>query len=255
MEIAAQGALTSLYRSDVLANNLANFETDAFKPDLPMLRERAPVRFEDGVTQLPSNALLERLGAGPHLAPNHISFKQGPLDVTGQPLDLAIEGEGFFLVSVGQGNTERLRLSRDGRLTLDERGRLVQAASGHRLLDRAHRPIYISRESGPLTIDADGTIIQGQQPIAQIGLVDLPDRRRLTKEGDNLYVVPPEEQKSLTHAVGTVRQGALEKSSVNEISTLNDLTSALTSVGTNIGMMTYADRMMERAINGLGRVA
>ncbi len=255
MQISAQGALTSLYRSDVIANNLSNYGTNGYKPDVPVLRQRAVVREEDGVTHLPSNLLLERLGAGPHMAPNRISFSQGPIDTTNNPFDLAIKGDGFFLVAVGEGDNERFRLSRDGRLELDERGRLVQVASGHRVLDSRQRPISISRQGGPVDINADGTIRQTDNIIARISLVDLPDRRGLKREGAGLFVASPEQQQSLQPATGTLVQHAIEQSSVNEISTLNDLNSALGGVGRNISMMTYADQMLDRAINRLGRVA
>jgi len=254
MQISAHGALTSMYRSDVLANNLANYDTDAFKPDVPVIRERAAATIEDGLGYLPSNTLLDSLGAGPHLAPNRIDFGQGPLEITNRPFDLAIDGPGFFLVGVGEGNAERIRLSRDGRLEIDERGRLVQASTGHRVLTERQRPIFLSREDGPVDIDDAGQIRQDGRPVARLALMDLPDRRRLQKEGNGLYVVPPEEQASLTRAGGRILQHTLEESRVNEISTLNELTSAFSSFSVNVTMMTYADDMLDRAINRLGRV-
>jgi flagellar basal body rod protein FlgG len=84
--------------------------------------------------------------------------------------------------------------------------------------------------------------------------VDLPDRRALEKNGAGSFSMAPGSEDSLVHATGKLRQGAVESAGVNEISTLNDLTGALSAVGTNIGMMTYADRMLDLAINRLGRV-
>jgi flagellar basal-body rod protein FlgF len=252
MEIAAQGALTSLYRADVLSNNLANYETAGFKPDTPVLRFRDAARVEDGVGYLPSNALLERLGAGPHLAPNRIDFTPGPLDVTERPLDVAVEGNGFFLVA--SGNDDALGLSRDGHMAVDDRGRLVQADSGSRILDDRQQPIYVSLENGPIDVDPDGTVRQGLGEVGRLALVDLPDRRLLTKAGAGVFSMLEGAEKTLVRADGRVRQGAVEGSSVNEIDTLNELTGALSAVGTNIGMMTYADRMLDQAINRLGRI-
>jgi flagellar basal body rod protein FlgG len=252
MEIAAQGALTSLYRADVLSNNLANFETPGFKADMPVLRHRDVARVEDGLGYLPSNALLERLGAGPHLAPNYVDFTPGALDVTDRPLDVAIEGDGFFLVA--SGHDDALGLSRDGRLTIDDRGRLVQSASGHRILDDRQRPIFVSIEDGPIEVASDGIITQGLGEIGRMALVDLPDRRALAKNGAGSFSMAHGSEDSLVRATGKLRQGAVESAGVNEISTLNDLTGALSAVGTNIGMMTYADRMLDLAINRLGRV-
>ena len=251
LQIGAQGALTSMYRADVLANNLANLGTDSFKPDVPYLRERDPVRVEDGVMGLPSNALLERLGAGPHLAPTLTSFAQGPLSTTGRRLDVAIDGEGFLMVGDAGGR----KLTRDGRLSRDEDGRLVQASTGKPVLDAGGRTILIAEEDGPVDIDERGVIRQGDLTVARLALVDTPDRRQLTKEGSGLFALPDSAAGSLRPASGRLVQEAVEQSAVNEISTLNDLTSALRAVGANIGAMTYADQMMERAINRLGRVA
>lgn len=253
LQISAHGALTAMYRSDVIANNLANYATDAFKPDVPMVRERAVVRVEDGLAHLPSNVMLERLGAGPHLAPNVINFTQGAVDTTENPLDLAILGHGFFQVAVGDGTSTHL--TRDGRLQLDQDNRLVQAASGHQVLDTRGRPVYISREGGPVDVDASGVVRQGDVTIAQLALVDLPDRRHLVRKGAGLFIVPADRQDGLRPAPGRLQQGALEKSGVNEISTLKDLTDAFGAVGANTRMMMYADDMLDRAINRLGRVA
>lgn len=255
LQISAHGAMTALYRSDVIANNMANFATDGFKPDVPVTRQRAVVREEDGLSHLPSNLLIEQLGAGPHMAPNYINFKQGPIETTDRPFDLAITGHGFFQVAVGDDN--RVRLTRDGRFDIDEQGRLVQAATGHRLLDDRLSPIYISRQghAGPVDINGDGLVRQSDRIIARISLVDLPDRRRLGREGAGLFVVPPDRHDQLTTAPGRVLQHAIEKSSVNEISTLKDLTDAFGAVSANTRMMSYADDMLDRAINRLGRVA
>jgi len=255
MYISAAGAQTSLYRTDVLASNLANLNTSAFKPDVATVRQRDAVRVEDGLWNLPSNRLLERLGAGPMLADNRIDFKQGPIDTTGNELDLAIHGDGFFLVRTAQDrNTEEVRLTRDGRLALDSGGRLVRADTGHPILDDNLRPITINPELGPVQIDRDGLIRQDGYAIGRVALVDVPDRSQLTREGNGLFGAPPETLESRSRASGRIEQRAIERSGVNEIMALNDLTSAARSIQANIGMMTYSDRMMEQAITRFGRI-
>lgn len=253
LQLSAQGALTALYRSDVIANNLANYATDGFKPDVPVVRARDVVREEDGLGYLPSNVLLEQLGGGPHMAPNYINFTQGPIETTDRPFDLAITGQGFFQVGTGPDN--QMRLSRDGRLDIDAQGRLVQAATGHRLLDDRQRAIHVSPTAGPIDVDPDGLIRQAGLPVAQFALVDLPDRRGLEREGSGMFKVPANRLDTLMRAQGRVLHKAVEKSSVNEITTLKDLTDAFGAVSANTRMMSYADEMLDRAINRLGRVA
>lgn len=251
LNISASGALTSLYRQDVLANNLANLNTVGFKPDVPEIRHRDPARIEDGLFHLPSNELIEILGAGVIPGPSRISFAQGDIQTTGEPLDLAIEGDGFLVVDAGEGE---LALTRDGRLTINADRELVMATSGLPVLNDAGQPITIPNDTA-VTINTDGEIIQDGGPVGRIRLADLADRQALAKIGEGLFGVPPQAIGALTRASGRLVQGAVEGSAVNEIRAMLDVQAASRAVGTNIGMMTYADRMMERAINTFGRTS
>jgi len=253
--ISAAGAQTSIYRQDLFAGNLANIDTVAFKPDVATVRQRSPARAEDNLPFLPSNRLLEKLGAGPLLADNRVNYGQGPIQTTGNELDLAIEGDGFFSVLASRsGAADEVRYTRDGRLTLDSRGRLVLAASGKPVLDTNQRTISINPEHGPVQIDSDGLIRQDDLPLTRIALVDFPDRSALRKEGESLFAASPAALSSRKTATGRIRQHAIESSGVEEISTLMQLTSAARAVQANIGMMTYSDRMMEQAISRFARV-
>src|SRR5881396_1878551 len=114
LQISASGVMTSLFAQDVYANNLANIDTPGFKADIPSIMPRQAVRQEDGLPFLPSNKLLERLGGGVLLNPNRVDFTQGSFKDTGNPLDLAISGDGFFVVrDETDKQTERVRLTRD----------------------------------------------------------------------------------------------------------------------------------------------
>ncbi|MEZ6244186.1 MAG: flagellar hook basal-body protein [Phycisphaerales bacterium] len=255
LQISASGALTSLYRQDVLSNNLANLETTGFKPDIPATMQRDAARIEDGLPYLPSDPLIERLGAGVLAAPNRVSFAQGPLDSTGRDLDMAIEGDGFFVLQDehAQGG-DRLRLTRDGRFQLDERGRLVSSTTGMPVLDRTNRPVVI-RGEGRVGVALDGSLTQNGQAIARLQLVDVPDKSALKKLGANLFAPSANATASFGPIDGRVRQGVLEGSAVNEVAALMAVTSASRDVQANIGMITYHDRMMERAINTFARIA
>lgn len=255
MEISASGVLTSLYRMDVLSNNLANVSTVGFKPDMPFTIQRDAARIEDHLTTLPSNKMLERLGAGVMLAPNQTNFEQGPLEKTGAPLDLAIEGDGFFVMQDQRGQSgERLRLSRDGRFTRNGDGTLVSANTGQPVLDIGNRPISVSGQS-PVSVGPDGSIRQNGAVIAQLQVVSVPDRSRLSKVGNGMFRAPAETMNSLKPAGGLVRQGVLEGSAVDPIKALMGITDAGKAAEASLAMLSGADRLMERAINGLGRVS
>src|SRR5262249_7869957 len=159
----------SMYRQDVLANNLANVDTIGFKPDTTSTRLRDSARTEDGLTSLPSNPLLERLGAGVLMSPNRVSMAQGSPETTGDPLSVAIMGEGFLAVDRGGNGGDRIRLTRDGKMTLDAQGRLVVASTGLPVLDTADQPITL-RTSSNVQIAPDGTISQGGTTVAKLQL-------------------------------------------------------------------------------------
>jgi flagellar basal-body rod protein FlgF len=256
LQLSASGVLTSMYRQDVLANNLANVDTVGFKPDNVAFRQRSAARIEDGLFNLPSNSLLERLGAGVLVAPNRASMTQGAIDKSANELDAAINGPGFFVVAAGDGRgADTLRLTRDGRFTLGPGGRLQMATTGHAILDAGNRPITLDRAAGPIGINADGSITQHGSTVARINLVDVPDAGALRKEGASLFKIPPGQLAGLRPATGQIQPGAIERSAVDPIQAIMGVTDAASSVAANARMIQLQDDLMNRAINTLGRVA
>ncbi len=255
MYISASGALTSLYRQDVFTNNLANATTPGFKPSLATARQRDPVRAEDALGYLPSSDLLEQLGAGVMMSPTQISFKQGPINGTANDLDVAIRGDGFFVVRHESGEEgDTLRLTRDGRWTRNDDGALVRVTDGKAILDDRQRPIRLPDE-GKITIDQLGTIHIDGVPIARVALLDAEDKSQILPAGDGLFEATSSVQGNLQQATGHILQRAIEDSAINPIDAMMQMTAASKAAQSNIGMITYHDRLMERAINGLGRVA
>ncbi|MFN0010754.1 MAG: flagellar hook-basal body protein [Phycisphaerales bacterium] len=254
MNLAASGVLTNLYRMDVLANNLANSGTPGFKAISPGTRERDVARVEDGLAFLPSNTALERLGAGAMLMGHRVSHAQGGVEKTDRPLDVAIEGRGFLVVQTGEGvDSEALRLTRDGRLTRNARGELVQASTGLPVLDTANKPITLTGD-GPVRINRDGTISQGAGVVARLQLASVASPERLRPLGNGLFQGDNRLIASRKAADATLTQGAVESSSVDAVKTMMDITSAERAVGANLRMITLYDQLMERAVS-LGRVA
>ncbi len=256
--LAASGALTSLHRLDVAANNLANASTPSFKKDYALLKARPAARIEDDLPFLPSNLLLERLGAGPLLDRTRVDFTPGAVQKTGNPLDVAIQGEGFLLVRAPAspdeaGDDAGLRFTRDGRLTLDGAGRLVQAATGLPVLDVNDQPIFLG-SAADVRIEADGDIVQGGRAVARLQIARPPDSAALTKEGQGLYRASPQAIVNRQPAAGTLLQGALEQANVDPIQATMAVSKAAGAVASNVSMIRAFDQLMDRAINGLGRV-
>jgi flagellar basal body rod protein FlgG len=262
--LSASGVLTSMHRQDVIANNLANVATVGFKPDDVTLMSRLPERVEGGPFSMlrgePADPqwLLEQLGGGQFVNPTRVDMRQGALQRTGNDLDLAIEGEGFFVVNANPNGGERgLRLTRDGRLTVNAAGELCMAASGHRVLDAHDRPITLDR-SAPVAIDAQGNVRQRDDIVATIQLASVNDASALAKDGDNLLrFTDPHSGKLVPRreAHGTIHQQHIETSAVDPVMALTSLMNASRAVQANASMMHYHDTILDQAINTFGRVA
>lgn len=253
--LSATGALSSMHRQDVLAHNLANVNTIGFKPDQIDVRQRLPERLEDLTADVSPRLMLERLGGGLFLEPTRVSMKQGDLIETGADLDLAIEGDGLFVVAPG-GRTapDQIRLSRDGRLSLNGRGQLVMVSNGHPLLDVNNRPVELDR-STPIRIDERGAIHQDGTEVAQLRIVAAPGGVGLLKEGHNLLRFTDPDAAARGPFTGRVRQGYTEASAADPIMTLNAMISAAKAAQSNLKMMQYHDNILGLTVNTLGRVA
>lgn len=253
--LSASGVLTNMHRTDVHSNNLANVSTAAFKPDFAILRQRAPERIESNLMEMPSQELLERLGGGTLVDPTRSNLSQGELDLTENPLDLAIEGAGFFVVDTGRGEGDaRLRLSRDGRLTVDAQRRLVRSTDGLPVLSTAGAPIVVD-PGATLSIDANGAVSQNNERIATIRLVDVPDDRSLAKDGSGMFRFAGPIVQLPASASSYVRQGMVERSGVDPIKAMLAVNRSSGAVQRNARMIEIQDQVLRGAINNLGRIA
>ncbi|GIW74924.1 MAG: flagellar basal body protein [Phycisphaerales bacterium] len=259
MRISASGAMVALYRTDLHAANLANVDTVAFKPDSASIQSRLVVREEDNLPMLPSDRLLEKLGAGVLAGPRRVDFAQGPLQATGNDLDLALEGRGFFMVRAQGPDGAQVRLTRDGRLTRNSTGQLVQAATGLPVLSPGGSPIVLPDGLGPVAIDHRGVLTDtAGRAVGQLAVVDVPDPTVLHKAGHGLYQAPPAALAQAQQAteLGTrVHQRMVEGSAVDPIKALLELTDAGKAVASNTRMIGYHDQLLDQAINTFARVA
>jgi flagellar basal body rod protein FlgG len=248
MYISASSVSVNMARQDLLSNNLANVNTVGFKPDVFMIRQRDAARIEDRIPFVNSDRLLEKLGAGVMPLPTQIDLDAGSLDQSGNPLDVAIEGEGFMAVLSGG----EVRLTRDGRMAMRADGRLVNAASGAQMLDEENQPIMLDPAQS-VRIDADGAIIQGDAEIARLQLVNVTQPSRLIKDGNNLLKAAQGESFERRPASGTLVQGYVENSAVDSIRAMIGVTSASQAAQAGLSTIGAINELMGRAIT-LGRV-
>lgn len=202
MDNASYTALTRqtglMQEMQALANNIANTSTTGFRAE--------GVMFSEHIKSLgPQMDSLSMATA----AVRDTVMVQGGLSQTGGTFDLAIEGEGFFLVQTPEGQ----RLTRAGAFGPNENGDLVNP-DGYQVLDAGGAPVFVPQGLGRIGIGADGTISAAGQPIGQIGLVVPTDPNQMIREGGVLFDArggfdPANDARML--------QGFLEASNVNPI--------------------------------------
>lgn len=254
--LSASGMLTSLYKMDVVSNNLSNAQTPGFKSVVAATQARRPAgeqRDEEGQL-VPAEFMMSRLGGGVRLMPNRLTMDQGTLQSTGRDLDLALEGRGFLVVSAAsEGNPNAVRLTRDGRMAISAEGKLVHAASGRAMLDEGGNPITVRRDI-PIRIDRTGLVRQGAVRLARLQVADLPDTSALAPAGDGLLVGPSALMETRDKAPANVVQRYVEGSSVDPVRAMVDFSAAERAVQVNSKMLQLHDQLLDRAINGLGRM-
>lgn len=210
------GAMGDEQRLAQIANNLANVSTPGFKKDgavfVDYLRQQLADQGKAGGSKAADKANAPT-GAWPVLGSTFTDYSTGPMQQTGAPLDVAIEGEGFFQVQVA-GEKQPL-YTRAGNFKLTVDGDL-QTADGKAVLSDGGQPIKLDPQAGRIQITQEGEIYTGTTTAGKLGIVKFADPQKLEKYGAGLYRAP---QGVAPQAVTTavVRQGSLEGSNVNAI--------------------------------------
>lgn len=247
--LSAQGAQARSTQLDVVANNLANADTTAFKRDLALFQtHRSFDREYGGSANAPNfpRGLNDSVG-GMTIAETRTDFGQGTLEKTGGTLDVALAGEGFFRVNNG---SEEM-LSRDGRFARNAAGDLITADGGFKVLSSDGAPIRLSSDSTAIEIGDDGTINERSadgeiQAVARLGIVAPADRNAMQKAGDNLYrplgAVAPADSET------RVVQGFVEGSGVNPVLETMRMIEASRGFETNLNMIKFQDESLARLL-------
>lgn len=240
MYVALSRQMTLRRELDIVANNIANVDTTGFKVEGTMVKTDpstgarmidgpASLKFviDDGVTR---------------------DFGQGALRQTGGPLDLAIEGQGFFRVQTAAGE----RFTRDGRFTLSPEGKLTTQAGD--AIQGESGDIVVDPALGGITISADGVVSQGTSKVGKIDVVAFDDLSGLSKTGDNLFRNTSNLQPQPSTAA-QVRQGMLESSNVNSILQVTRLIEISRAYESMARTIENSAELSRRSVERLGRIA
>ena len=256
LRTAATGMMAQQLRTEVIANNLANVNTTAFK--------RSRAHFEDLLYQTVQNPAIIgapdsnttpaiQIGRGTRLSAVQRFHGQGPVEQTSRPLDLAIEGDGFFQVQMPNGN---VAYTRDGSFGISDTGTLV-TSDGYTVVPG----IRIPSDAAEVSISPTGVVSAKQgsaqaelQEIGRIELARFMNPSGLESLGENLYIDTPASGQAVTgfaqdEGFGRILQGHLEGSNVEIVQEMVDMITAMRAYELNSKAIKNSEEMMQTANN------
>jgi flagellar basal-body rod protein FlgF len=228
VSLSAQMALEK--RMDTIANNIANMNTAGFRAE--------GVKFESVMSKA-SGEPTAFASAGQ----SYISRRAGSVNFTGNNLDVAVGGDGWFALESPVGTV----YTRDGRFHLSSLGEL-QSVNGYRVLDPGSGPITLDPSAGPIEIGEDGAISQNGKRVSGVGLFLIPDDAQLTRY-DNSAVIPNKPAEAVEDmTTNSVRQGYVEGANVNPILEMTRLIAVSRAFDNAVAAIQQSDSTTEEAI-------
>ena len=235
-------AQTMLRDLDVTANNIANANTAGFKGEHLAFESYMHEADDDASGEI---SFVVDVGS-------YTDVAQGPLTETGNPLDVALMGDGWFSYRTTDGQTG---YGRDGRFTVDVQGNL-SLLNGARVLDAGGGEIGIPPDAGELTIARDGTISSAAAgPIAQIGVFALPDLQAMERVGDGMLVraLGAPAVNLVEPGRSEVVQGAIEQSNVQPVTEITRLMEIQRAYERAVNLLNGEDELRRDTLQRLGR--
>jgi flagellar basal-body rod protein FlgF len=218
--IAATGMVAEMVRQDQIANDLANASTPGYKADRSRQSSFGDLLLSNTVT----GQTIGPLGLGAQIDRIQTDTTAAPLRDTGEPLDFAVEGDGWFGVQTPQG----VRYTRNGQFALSPQGTLIDGM-GNQVIGR----------NGPIRVKADGTV----DP-AQLRVFNITNPRKI---GDSYVTGAVGGQ-----AAGTVRAGALEASNADPAHSMVDMIASFRAFEAGQRVIHTIDETLQKASNVVG---
>jgi len=255
--VAKTGLEAQQARLAVISQNLANVNTTGYKrgraifEDLLYQNVVQPGGLTSQQTEAPTGL---NLGTGVRLVATDKQFSQGNLVTTNNPLDLAIEGRGFFEISLPDGTNA---FTRDGTFQIDQNGEMV-TSHGFKL----QPSVTIPTGAQSVTVGVDGVVsatLPGQSAPVQVGSIQLTDfvnPAGLQARGENLYLEtvssgPPQAGTPGLNGLGKLAQGSLETSNVNVVEELVSMIETQRAYEMNSRAIETSDQMLQHLTNNV----
>jgi len=256
---AATGMDAMQTKLDVIANNLANINTTAFKKDranfedLLYRNEVYPGMLDATQTPTPTGS---QVGLGTRVQSTQKDNRQGSFQETGRQLDIAIEGPGYL--QVNDPLTQQVMYTRSGNLDLNANGNLViGSAQTGRLIDP---PIQVPQDATAIVVNPNGQVLvrqPGNNQLAAVGQLQMAqfvNPNGLLKVGENMYLQTdasgaPQQADPGTNGLGVIRQGSLESSNVEPVQELIDLITTQRGFELNSQAVQAGDQLLQLIAN------
>jgi flagellar basal-body rod protein FlgF len=198
--VALSGAMAQSQALDVASNNVSNANVNGYKSER--------IQFSAALAKAKDNAFVNATAG-------KTDDTQGVIEPTGNPLDVAIQGDGYFSVNTPRG----VRYTRDGSFRMDSKSQLVTAA-GDTLLGTNGKPLVLPSDQGEVSISADGTVSAGDTAVGKLKIARFPSTS-LTREGGTTYAATGPETKGGTEP--QLVPQSLETSNVSVVRGVVDL--------------------------------
>lgn len=250
---AYTGMINEQKRLDTISNNLANSATVGYKKEnvtSQAFEEALTLKINDA-SEAYVNRPIGKMSLGVNIGEYYTDYTQGSFRETGNTYDLAIEGKGFFPVSVTDKNgNESIRYTRDGSFKMTQDGFIVDAYGNYLQGDGGN--VQVPTDAQTITIDVDGSIFADRQYVGKINITDFEDYNYLEKAGDNYY--KPVEGATAIDSSAIIRQGFTEQSNVNAISEMVNLINITRAYEAGQKVIKTQDQLLDQTVNQVGKV-
>lgn len=244
-------------RMDYVANNLANVNTYGFKANVAAVKSFPQMlvhRIND--TYLKVSGVEGNMDLRPMIGLSTMGavvdeiatdFSKGDLQVSNNPFDLAIDGQGFFTIQTQYGE----RMTRAGNFTMNANNELV-TKEGYRVMG----------ETGPMILDGKNFVVDdtgvvyvganADEYVDRLKIVTVDDYKTIKKVGHNMYMTPKEHQQPYVTKAVTVRQGVVEGSNVNAVTQLRSMIDVMRMYEANSRVIFTKDALLGKAASEIG---